>query len=214
MSEENVEFVRHVYESGLLDRDPDELLQLATADIEYVNPPYAVEPGVRHGVTAVAQAMRRFAEVWEASRHELRELYDCGDAVVAAVNWHIRGRGSERELVNKEAHTWTLREGRIARFEWGQDLGTALEAARLPGLDPRFVTPPPQDLDSNPVRIEDEERVVVLDVAIVLGRKVNVRVAREASRVRGVDLVPLVDLERKVLDSYGVVEVLTSVGRS
>ena len=132
MSKENVEFVRHVYESGLFDRDPDELLRLATPDVEYVNPPYAVEPGVRRGLVAVAQAMRRFAEVWETSSHELRELYDGGDAVVAAVNWHIRGRGSERELVNKEAHTWILREGRIARFEWGQDLGTALEAARFP----------------------------------------------------------------------------------
>ena len=129
MSEENVELVRHLYESGLFDRDPKELLRLATPDIEYVNPPYAVEPGVRRGVVAVAQAMRRFAEVWDTSRHDLRELYDCGDVVVAAVNWHIRGRASERELVNKEAHTWTLREGRIARFEWGQDLGTALAAA-------------------------------------------------------------------------------------
>ena len=132
MSEENVELVRHLYESGLFDRDPEELLKLATPDIEYVNPPYAVEPGVRHGLVAVAQAMRRFAEVWDTSRHELRELYDCGDAVVAAVKWHIRGRGSEQEFVNKEAHTWTLRGGRIARFEWGQDLGTALAAAGFP----------------------------------------------------------------------------------
>ena len=95
MSQENVEIVRHIYESGLFDRDPEELLELATPDVEYVNPPYAVEPGVRYGLVAVAQAMRRFAEVWEKSRHELRELYDCGDIVVAAVNWHIRGRGSE-----------------------------------------------------------------------------------------------------------------------
>jgi ketosteroid isomerase-like protein len=129
MSEENVELVRHLYESGLFDRDPGELLQLATPDIEYVNAPYAVEPGVRRGPVAVGEAMRRFAEVWDTSRHELRELYDCGDVVVAAVNWHIRGRGSERELINNEAHTWTLREGRIARFEWGQDLGAALAAA-------------------------------------------------------------------------------------
>ena len=129
MSQENVELVRYVYESGLFDRDPGELLRLATLDVEYVNPAYAVEPGVRRGLVAVAQALRRFAEVWETSRHELRELYDCGDVVVAAVNWHIRGRGSERVLVNKEAHSWTLREGRIARFEWGQDLATALEAA-------------------------------------------------------------------------------------
>jgi ketosteroid isomerase-like protein len=133
MSQENVEIVRHLYESGLFDRDPEDLLKLATSDVEYVNPPYAVEPGVRRGLVEVAQAMRRFAEVWDESRHELRELYDCGDAVVAAVNWHIHGRGSERELVNKEAHTWTLREGRIARFEWGQDLDSALEAAGFRG---------------------------------------------------------------------------------
>jgi ketosteroid isomerase-like protein len=133
MSQENVELVRHIYESGLFDRDPEELLELATSDVEYVNPPYAVEPGVRYGLVAVAQAMRRFAEVWEKSRHELRELYDCGDIVVAAVSWHIRNRGSEMELVNEEAHTWTLREGRIARFEWGQDLDSALEAVRLRG---------------------------------------------------------------------------------
>jgi ketosteroid isomerase-like protein len=132
MSEENVEIVRHLYLSGMMDRDPEELLQLATSDIEYVNPPYAVEPGVHRGLVAVAQAMRRFAEPWDESHHELRELYDCGDLVVAAVSWHIRSRrGSLRELVNEEAHTWTLHRGRITRFEWGQDLAKALEAAGL-----------------------------------------------------------------------------------
>ena len=129
MSQENVEIVRHLYESGLFDGDPEELMKLATPDVEYVNPPYAVEPGVRRGLAAVTRAMRAFAEVWEESRHELRDLYDFGDVVVAAVSWYVRGRGSERELVNREAHTWTLREGRIARFEWGQDLEKALEVA-------------------------------------------------------------------------------------
>ena len=129
MSQENVEIVRHIYEAGLLDRDPQELMKLATPDVEYVNPPYAVEPGVRRGLAAVARAMRAFGEVWESSRHELRQVYDYGDVVVAAVSWYVRGRGSEREIVNEEAHTWTLREGRIARFEWGQDLAKALEVA-------------------------------------------------------------------------------------
>jgi ketosteroid isomerase-like protein len=129
VSRQNVETVRHIYESGLIDRDPGELLELASPDVEYVNPPYAVEPGVRRGVVAVGQAMRRFAEVWEESRHELRELHDCGDRVVADVSWHVRSRASRKELINHEAHTWTFREGRITRFEWGQDLETALEAA-------------------------------------------------------------------------------------
>jgi hypothetical protein len=53
VSYQNVEMVRHVYESGLFDRDPD-------------------------------------------------------------------------------AHAWTLHEGRLARFEWGQDLGKALDAAGGP----------------------------------------------------------------------------------
>jgi ketosteroid isomerase-like protein len=129
MSDANVEIVRHVYESGLIDRDPEALVELATPDVEYVNPPYAVEAGVRRGRSAVAQAMRRFAEVWDEAHHEIHELHDCGDVVVVAVSWHIRGRGSTTEIVNEEAHTWTLEKGRIARFEWGQDLAKALEAA-------------------------------------------------------------------------------------
>jgi uncharacterized protein len=137
MSQENVEIVHHLYESGMFDRDPARLMELATPDVEYVNPPYAVEPGIRRGPAAVEQAMRRFAEVWDTARHELRELYDCGDVVVVDVDWHIRGRGSERELVNREAHSWTLRDGRIARFEWGQDLGAALKAAGCHGGESR-----------------------------------------------------------------------------
>jgi ketosteroid isomerase-like protein len=130
MSKESLELIRRIYDEGLIDKDPGEwLLELATPDIEYVNPPYAVEPGVRRGSVDVVRAMRAFGEVWEESRHELHELFDCGDVVVAAVTWHIRSRGSESELVNQEAHTWTLHEGRIARFEWGQDLAAALEAA-------------------------------------------------------------------------------------
>ena len=132
MSQENVEVVRRIYDDGLIDRDPQLWLpELATSDIEYVNPPNAVEPGVRRGPAEVVRAMRGFSEVWEESRHELHELFDCGDAVVAAVTWYTRSRESETELTQEEAHTWTLREGRIAAFEWGQDVAKALEAAGL-----------------------------------------------------------------------------------
>ena len=130
MSEENVVLVRRLYESGLIDRDPVELMELTTDDVAYVNPSYAVEPGVRRGRAAVERAMRGFAEIWEESRHELHELFDCGDVVVASVTWHTRSRVSDTELIQREAHTWTLRDGRISEFEWGQDLNGALEAAR------------------------------------------------------------------------------------
>ena len=131
MSEENVRAVRRIYDQRLMDDDPKWLLEVATPDIEYVNPSYAVEPGIRRGPAEVVRAMRRFAEGWDESRHELHELFDCGDMVVAAVTWHTRSRGGRQEITQEEVHSWTLRDGRIARFEWGLDLTTALEAAGL-----------------------------------------------------------------------------------
>jgi len=131
MSQENVEIVRRIYEEGMLDRDPNQILELATPDIEYVNPPEAVDPGTRRGPAEVAQALRNTSAFFDSSRHELHQLFDGGDTVVAATTFCTRSRGSQSEVVQDEAHTWTLRDGRIARFEWGRHLGTALEAAGL-----------------------------------------------------------------------------------
>jgi len=131
MTRENVEIVRGIYEKGLLDRDPDRLLALAWPDVEYVNPPEAIDPGVRRGVAEVGQALRNLSEPFDFSRNELHELFDAGDLVVAFVSFRTRSRGSEVEVVQEEVHTWTLRGGRIVRFEWGRDLKAGLEAAGL-----------------------------------------------------------------------------------
>jgi ketosteroid isomerase-like protein len=132
MSQENLELVRRFYEDGSFDRDPERIVdEFATADIEYINPPEAVEPGIRRGRAEVVEALRNSSELFDSARHELDELFDGGDAVVAAVSFRTRSRRSEIELVQEEAHTWTLCDGRIVRFEWGRDLGAALAAAGL-----------------------------------------------------------------------------------
>ena len=132
MSQENAELVRRIYSAGLFDGDPDQIIhEFATPEIEYINPPEAVEPGIRRGRAQVVQALQDSREVFESARHELRELFDCGDVVVAAVSFCTRSRGSVAELVQEEAHTWTFRDGRVVRFEWGRDLRAALEAAGL-----------------------------------------------------------------------------------
>jgi ketosteroid isomerase-like protein len=132
MSEENVDVVQRIYSEGLFDRDPDRIVEeFATPEIEYINPPEAVEPGIRRGRAKVAKALRSSAEMFDSRRHEVHELFDCEDAVVAAVSFRARIRGSGAELIQEEAHTWTFHDGRIVRFEWGRELRAALEAARL-----------------------------------------------------------------------------------
>jgi ketosteroid isomerase-like protein len=131
MSQENVEIVRRIYEQEMFGRDPGRLLDLATPDIEYVNPAYAIEPGIRRGRAEVAQAVKSAHDFVESPRYVLNELFDAGDSVVVALTIYARAHGTETEIEQEECHTWTLREGRIARFEWGRDLRAALEAVRL-----------------------------------------------------------------------------------
>lgn len=130
MSEQNVEIVRGIYEDGLIDRDPKRLIhEFATPDIEYVNPPEVTDPGVRRGRAEVTLAFRRARQEFPSYRHELRELFDQGDSVVASVSRHA-GRASTSEVSQEEAHTWTFRDGKVVRFERGPDLEAALGAAR------------------------------------------------------------------------------------
>jgi ketosteroid isomerase-like protein len=133
MSRENLELVRRIYEDGILDRHPEQLLLLITEDVEFVNPPEAVEPGVRRGPAEVAEALQSTSQAFDSLRHELRELFAARDKVVASVSFLTRSRGSTSEVSQEEVHTWTVRDGKIARFEWGRDLAAALDAAGVEG---------------------------------------------------------------------------------
>jgi ketosteroid isomerase-like protein len=134
VAEENVEIVGRIYTEGLIDRDPKRLVDhFAAPDIDYVDPPDENDPGSWHGRTAVMRAMRRARQSFSEYQHELQELFDGGDTVVAAVSFHAttRARNHREEIHKEEAHVWTFRDGKIVRFEKGRDLKEALEAAGL-----------------------------------------------------------------------------------
>ncbi len=128
MSRENVALVQRIYDEGLLDGDPDRLLDLMAPDVEYVNPQEAVDPGIRRGREEVAKALTALGD-FDSMSNDLHELFDAGDSVVAQVTFRARSGRSEHQLAQNEAHTWTIRDGRIVRFEWGRDLTAALDAA-------------------------------------------------------------------------------------
>jgi hypothetical protein len=59
-----------------------------------------------------------------------------------------------------------------------------------------------------------KERVIAVDVTILLGRKVDAHAVGSTALVCGVHLVPAVDLEREVLDPHVVVAMGTAIRRA
>jgi len=131
VSEENVEFVRRAYATGGFDRFGWE--PFVAPDCEFVNPSDAIEPGVRRGLDEIRAAQRRAAASFESSEHRAKRLFDAGESVVVEVTFRARGAASGALLEQDEVHTWTFRDGKVVRFEWGRDLGQALRAVGLEG---------------------------------------------------------------------------------
>lgn len=117
MSADDVELVRRLHEAW--NRGEDLIaLGLVHEDFEYVNPPYAIEPGTRSGWEGWQTANSRLMESWEDVRVEVEDIVDAGDRVAVFGRLHGRGRGSGVPVDQEQSYVWTLRDGRAVRFEW------------------------------------------------------------------------------------------------
>jgi ketosteroid isomerase-like protein len=128
VSEANVEIVRRFYDAWAqgVYPGPDELMD---PEIEYVNPAGAIEPGVRRGVPAFARAVEKTLDAWELWAMQVHEARAVGDQVVVEVSYRARGRGSGVEIEGRESALWTVRDGRVVRYEWFHEAGDAQAAA-------------------------------------------------------------------------------------
>jgi ketosteroid isomerase-like protein len=124
MSEENVELIRSVYDAW--DKNESARAFLAE-DIEYVNPSYAVEPGVRRGRRSLA-AVR---DTYEDFRVHADRFLDAGDEVVVLAHYTASGRGSGVPLEGEQGYVWTVRDRQAVRFRWFHSHAEAVAAAGL-----------------------------------------------------------------------------------
>lgn len=131
MTQQNLDAVRRFYEIWNGPEPPEALLPLVAEDFEYVNPPNAVEPGVRHGHEGMLAAQASLSAAFEDYEHEPEELVDLGDRVLAWTTFRARATTGGLGYEQAEAQLWTLRDGLIARFEWFHDRAEALTAAGL-----------------------------------------------------------------------------------
>jgi uncharacterized protein len=123
MSEENVAVVRAIHEAWDAGRTPRDLIE---ADMEYVNPPYAVETGTRRG----RDSLSAIRDVYPDFRLEPERFVDAGDDVV--VIGIARGTSASGLRAQwRQGYVWTIRHGKAVRFRWFNDPQEALEAAGL-----------------------------------------------------------------------------------
>ncbi len=127
MTAENIEVVRRVYEAWSRGETPGPA-ELLDAEIEYVNPAGAIEPGTRRGIAEFTRATQQTFEVWEHWRAEPERIEAVGDHVVAVVRYQARGRGSGIEIEGTESSLWTFRDGKVIRYEWFHRPEDAFEA--------------------------------------------------------------------------------------
>jgi uncharacterized protein len=124
MSQANVEIVRAIYDAWTANLSAKDLI---ADDLEYVNPPYAVESGTRRGRRALA----RVRDVYPDFRVEPERFIDAGDDVV--VIGTARGTSASGvEAQWRQGYVWTLRDGKAIRLRWFNDPSEALEAVGLP----------------------------------------------------------------------------------
>jgi ketosteroid isomerase-like protein len=130
VSRENVEIVRSIYESWNSGEIPGPK-DLFDPTVEYVNPPDAVEPGKRCGRTAFARAVGKSFEPWEAWEMRPQEFKGHGENVAVAIRLRARGRGSGLEMEGSQSALWTIRDGKVVRYEWFHDPADAFKAVGL-----------------------------------------------------------------------------------
>ena len=125
MSQENLELVRNIYRRWSASESARDLID---PDLEYVNPPNAVESGTRHSRGALGMVR----EVYPDFRVEPQRFVDAGvDVVVIGIARGTSASGLEAQWL--QGYVWTVRDGTAVRFRWFNDPKDALEAVGLAG---------------------------------------------------------------------------------
>jgi uncharacterized protein len=120
VSQQNVEIVKQIYTRWAEHKPSAELID---PNLEYVNPPYAVESGVRHGRSALAS----IREVYPDFRVEPERFVDAGDdVVVVGIARGTSASGLEAQW--RQGYVWTIQRGRAIRFRWFNNPAEAFEA--------------------------------------------------------------------------------------
>ena len=132
-AEENTRLAQSAYEA-FGRGDVAALAELMADDIEWVDPGDPDESplaGTYRGKEEVLGWFGKLAEQVDFSAFEPRDFIAQGDKVVSLVHAEATVRSTGRSMVQDEAHVWTFRDGKVARFQIYLDTAAAAAAYRV-----------------------------------------------------------------------------------
>jgi uncharacterized protein len=98
-------------------------------EVEFHNPDYAVEPGVRHGRAGFRKALEALQDLFEYESVELTDIIPVGEQVIVVMHMRGMAKTSGVPLDSTFAHLWTVRDGRGVRVQWFRSVEEAQAAA-------------------------------------------------------------------------------------
>jgi ketosteroid isomerase-like protein len=130
LSQESVDVVRRLFDAW--EREGFGVVaELMDPEIEYVNPPYAVEPGTRRGYDGFTLAAEAVRTVYGERRFEPLEYREAGERVAVRARVIARGLGSGLEVDTERGYVFDVRCGKVLRMAWFNEPVEALQAVRL-----------------------------------------------------------------------------------
>jgi ketosteroid isomerase-like protein len=138
MSHENVEFIEGVFAGAeiedkqvLLAALPELIAQTCGPDIEWLEDPQRADGRVYHGHEGVLQSFERWFEQWDEYGSEIEQFIDCGEDVLVITHERGQGRISGARVSARNYLVFTIRAGKIARYQEFYDEQAALKAVGL-----------------------------------------------------------------------------------
>lgn len=90
-------------------------------EIEWVNPPDAVETGTRRGRESFEGAQSSVGRAYSSVGFDVERKTERGDSVGVIVQMLYEGRGSGIEVQQRLGLAFTIRDGKVVRFEWSRE---------------------------------------------------------------------------------------------
>jgi ketosteroid isomerase-like protein len=129
MSRENIDIIRAVID-GWLRGDPA-TLELISEDALYVAPPGMVGGGSYRGHEGVLEWFVAWRREWAEYDLEVLRFENLGDRVLTVERNRATGKRSGIAVDMETFSIWTLRDGRVSRWQGYATEEEALEAAGL-----------------------------------------------------------------------------------